>query len=196
MEIPSVILRGHGEKEVVLCSQVRLFARLEIFRPVLTTHTPTYSFIYHCYIPKGHQGIEKIARTRMSTSPPVPNGDWVQLKAKKRESRGSHLFLSRHKRGDGELVGIMEARKPDRQGRPASLLASSLPRFISYCHVAAWLGLLMSVCMCVCLCVLCGCVCGDVGRTREDGGGHIGQSKLHILCECDGCHHAFFQSWM
>ena len=54
----------------------------------------------------------------------------------------------------GELVGIMEARKPDRQGRLASLLASSLPRFISYCHVAAWPGLLVSVCAFACpLCV-------------------------------------------
>lgn len=65
------------------------------------------------------------------------------------ESRCNQLFLSRHKRGG--LVGIMEARKPDRQGRPTSLLASSLPRFINYCHVTAWLGLLMSVCVCVCL---------------------------------------------
>ncbi len=50
-------------------------------------------------------------------------------------------------------MGIMEARKPDRQGRQASLLASSLPRFISHCHVAAWLGLFVSVC--VSLCALC-----------------------------------------
>lgn len=68
------------------------------------------------------------------------------------------------------LVGIMEARKPDRQGSLASLQASSLPHFISYCYVAAWPGLLV-----------CVCVCRDVGQAREDGGGHIGQSKLHIL---------------
>lgn len=92
----------------------------------------------------------------------------------------------------GLLVGIMEARKPDRQGRLASLLASSLPRFISYCYVAAWQGLRMSVCVFVCPV----CVCSDVGQTTEDGGGHIGQSKLHILCECDSCRHPFFQSWM
>ena len=49
----------------------------------------------------------------------------------------------------------MEAREPDRQGRPASWLASSLPRFISFCHVAAWLGLLMSVCVCVCVGMPC-----------------------------------------
>lgn len=67
------------------------------------------------------------------------------------------------------MVGIMEAKKPDRQGRPASLLASSLPCFISYCHVAAWLGLLMSVCVFVCSV----CVCRNVGQTKEDGGGHI-----------------------
>lgn len=91
----------------------------------------------------------------------------------------------------GLLVGIMEAREPDRQGRLASLLASSLPRFISYCYVAAWQGLLMSVCVFVCPV----CVCNDVGQTREDGGGHIGQSKLHILCE-SSCRHPFFQSWM
>lgn len=47
----------------------------------------------------------------------------------------------------GLLVGIMEARKPDRQGSLASLLASSLPHFISYCYVAAWLGLLVCVCL-------------------------------------------------
>lgn len=65
----------------------------------------------------------------------------------------------------GGPVGIMEARKPDRQGRPASVLASSLPRFISYCHVAAWPGLLTSVCVFVHPVR----VCRDVGRTREDG---------------------------
>lgn len=48
------------------------------------------------------------------------------------------------------MVGIMEARKPDRQGRLASLLASSLPRFIRYCHVVEWLGLLMAVCAYLC----------------------------------------------
>lgn len=112
--------------------------------------------------------------------PSVPNGDWRPNNRKKRgrrESRGNHLFLSRHKRGAGGTEGIMEARKPDRQGRPASWLASSLPRFISFCHVAAWLGLLMSVCVLVCPV----CVCSDVGRTREDGGGHIGQSRLHTV---------------
>lgn len=93
----------------------------------------------------------------------------------RRESTRNHLFFPDIR---GGLVGIMEARKPDRQGRPASLQASSLPRFISYCHVAAWLGLLVSVC--VFLCPVC--VCSNVGLTREDGGGHIGQSKLHVYC--------------
>lgn len=56
-------------------------------------------------------------------------------------------------------MGIMEARKPDRQGRLASLQASSLPCFISCCYVAAWPGLLVPVCVtraCVCVRV---CVC-------------------------------------
>lgn len=55
-------------------------------------------------------------------------------------------------------MGIMEARKPDRQGRLASLQASSLPRFISCCYVAAWPGLLVSVCVCVTRACVCVCV--------------------------------------
>lgn len=84
----------------------------------------------------------------------------------------------------GGLVGIMEARKPDRQGRQASLLASSLPRFISYCHAAA-MARAVHVCVCVFGCPVC--VCSNVGRIREDGGGHVGQSEIHILLECNCC---------
>lgn len=58
----------------------------------------------------------------------------------------------------------MEARKADRQGRLASLLASPLPRFISYCHVAAWQGPL--VCVCVCLRTLLVSVAMWVGPER------------------------------
>lgn len=65
----------------------------------------------------------------------------------------------------------MEAMKPDMQGSLASLLVSSLPCFISYCHVVAWLGLLMHVCVFMCPV----CACSDVGQTREDGGGHVSQ---------------------
>lgn len=71
----------------------------------------------------------------------------------------------------------MEARKPDKQGRMASLLASSPPRFISYCHVVVWPRLHMS--MSVLACPVC--VRGNVGRDREDGGSHIGQLKLYCL---------------
>lgn len=87
-------------------------------------------------------------------------------------------------------MGIMEARKPDRQGTPASSLASSPPRFISRCHVAAWLGLLMSPCVLACPV----CVCSNVGQTREDGGAHVDQLKPHILHECESCLHLFFES--
>lgn len=70
---------------------------------------------------------------------------------------------------------VMEGR---RAGQGASLRASSLTRFISYCHVAPL------VCLHVCS------RAPFLGRTKEDGGGHVGQPKLHtnaIAAECDAC---------
>lgn len=71
----------------------------------------------------------------------------MKKRGSRKESKAIICFLPDVR---GGLVGIMEARKPDRQGRLATLLASSLPRFISYCHVVPWLGLLMSVHVCLC----------------------------------------------
>jgi len=61
----------------------------------------------------------------------------------------------------------MEAGKPDRQGRPTRLLAHSLPRFISCCHVAAWLWLL------VCVCVAMGVGPQKVVEAIEAGRSHM-----------------------
>lgn len=71
------------------------------------------------------------------------------------------------------IVWIMEARKPDRQGKLSVLLANLLPCFISYCHVIARMELLVFVCA----------YSWYVGRARENGGGHIGQfqSFMHRL---------------
>lgn len=159
-----------GDK-VVLCSHVRLvcksFKRCKFCQHV---HPQTLLFTITTSIKasEGYEGRRAGQRLLLCPSRRKKRGG-------RRESRCSHLSFPDIR---GGLVGIMEARKPDRQGRPASLQASSLPRFISYCHVTAWLGLLVSVC--VFLCPVC--VCSDVGLTREDGGGHIGQSKLHVYC--------------
>lgn len=97
-------------------------------------------------------------------------------------------FLQTKDAGGGK-VG-QEARQ---EGQAVvSFLASSLPRFIAYCYVAACLGLLMSVCVCVSMCP----VCSDVGQTREDGEDQTDQSKLHIMLERDSGPHHFFQSPM
>lgn len=68
-----------------------------------------------------------------------------------RKERQILCFVFWDERGAGGTMWIMEARKPDRL---ASSLASLLPRFISYCHVAAWLGLFVSVCTSVCPCAM------------------------------------------
>lgn len=129
-----------------------------------------------------------MACVMMSPSPSFPNGHWRQIQAKK-EIAGENVkaiicFFPDIRGGLVGWWGIMEARKPDRQGRPASLLASSLPRFISYCHVAAWPGLLRPVC--VCLCALCVHVAMWVRPEKMVEA--IQASRSYIQCECDGCH--------
>lgn len=121
--------------------------------------------------------IEGLASGMRMPPSSLPNGDWSRI-----NKEADHSFLPGIR---GQVCGKLvttEAKHPDRQGRVASLLASFLPRFISYCQVTGWLGLLMSVCVFGWVV----CVCSDVGHTTDDRGGHEGSEATCTVWESEG----------
>lgn len=110
---------GDTNRKLYYAVRLDLFARPATFKPVSTTHTPiNIFFIYHCYIserPRRHRSDGMRHDVSFSIFPKwTLETNTSKKRDSRRERKGNHLFLSRHKRGAGGIVGYnggQEARQ-------------------------------------------------------------------------------------